>query len=70
MDSERLQRRWSELAEEAFTGMTEWRQQHPKATFREIEVVVDERLASVRTRMLADTAMQSAATESVQIRRV
>jgi len=63
MDGERIQRRWSELAEEAFTGMAEWRVQHPKATFREIEAAVDERLAAVRVRMLQDAALASAATE-------
>ncbi|MDQ3929192.1 MAG: hypothetical protein M3328_08600 [Chloroflexota bacterium] len=63
MDRERLQRKWAELAEEAFTGMAEWRVQHPKATFREIEAAVDERLAAVRARMLEDAALASAATE-------
>ncbi len=63
MDREKMGRRWSELAEEAFTGMAEWREQHPKATFREIETAVDERLAAVRARMLEDAALASAATE-------
>lgn len=63
MDSEKLRRGWSELAEEAFTGMAEWRARHPEATFREIEEAVDERLAAVRVRMLQDAALASAATE-------
>ena len=63
MEREKMQRKWSELAEEAFTGMAEWRVQHPKATFREIEAAVDERLAAVRARMLQDAALASAATE-------
>lgn len=63
MDRERMERRWAQLAEEAFTGMAEWRSQHPKATFREIEAAVDERLAAVRARMLQDAALSSAATE-------
>jgi len=54
---------WRALAEEAFTGMTEWRLQHPTATFREIETAVDERLARVRARMLQDAALASAATD-------
>lgn len=58
-----MERRWAQLAEEAFTGMAEWRVQHPKAPFREIEAAVDERLAVVRARMLQDAALQSAATE-------
>ncbi len=41
------------------TGMKEWRQQHPKATFREIEEAVDERLARVRAGMLEDLAKMS-----------
>lgn len=58
-----LDAHWRELAEEAFTGMKEWRLQHPKATFREIETAVDERLARVRARMLQDAALASAATD-------
>jgi hypothetical protein len=52
---------WDELAAEVFTGVREWRVQHPRATFKEIETALDERLARVRARMLADMAMQSAA---------
>ncbi len=63
MDRERMARRWAEVAEEAFTGMAEWRAHHPQATLREIEAAVDERLAAVRARMLQDTALVSAATE-------
>ena len=62
MDSEAMRQRWAQLAEEAFSGVAEWRQQHPTATFREIEAAVDERLAAVRARMLADAALASAAT--------
>lgn len=63
MDRGRMERRWAALAEEAFTGVAEWRAQHPTATFREIEAAVDERLAAVRARMLQDAALASAATE-------
>lgn len=63
VDKARMQRAWSELADEAFIGMAEWRVQHPKATFREIEAAVDERLAGVRSRMLQDAALASAAAE-------
>ncbi len=52
---------WYRLAEEVFTGLKEWRIQHPKATFNEIEQVLDERLSQVRTRMLQDMALASAA---------
>jgi predicted RNA-binding Zn-ribbon protein involved in translation (DUF1610 family) len=55
--------RWDELAEEVFTGFREWRVQHPRATFKELETALDERLARVRARILADAAMQSAASD-------
>jgi len=48
--------KWNELAEEVVTGMKEWRLQHPKATLREIERALDERLAKMRARMLQDAA--------------
>ncbi len=63
MDGEGMRSKWAQLAEEVFTGMAEWRVQHPKATFREIEAAVDERLAAVRARMLEDAALSSTATE-------
>ncbi len=52
---------WDEVAAEVCTGFREWRLQHPRATFKEIETALDERLARVRARMLADAAVQSAA---------
>jgi predicted RNA-binding Zn-ribbon protein involved in translation (DUF1610 family) len=61
---EDLDARWHELTEEVITGMKEWRLQHPKATFREIEAAVDERLGRVRARMLEDAALLSRATEA------
>jgi hypothetical protein len=41
--------------------MREWRNQHPKATLREIETELDTRLARMRARMLEDLALQSTA---------
>ena len=55
--------RWRELAEEAIVGMKEWRLGQPKATFKEIETALDERLAGVRARMLQDAALASDATD-------
>jgi len=55
--------KWNELAEEVVTGMKEWRLQHPKATLREIERALDERLAKMRARMLQDAALASAAAD-------
>src|SRR5512142_603924 len=63
MRIEDLDARWHALTEEVITGMKEWRLQHPKATFREIEAAVDERLSRVRARMLEDATLLSQATE-------
>lgn len=50
---------WRQLSEEAITGIKEWRLQHPRSTFKEIEAAIDERLAKVRARMLQDAALAS-----------
>ena len=55
--------RWAMDAESVWTGMADWRAAHPKATFSEIEAVLDERLNQVRARVLADLALASAAAE-------
>jgi hypothetical protein len=52
---------WHKLSEEVMSGMKEWRLQHPKATFSEIEDALDERLSKMRARMLEDLALASAA---------
>jgi len=52
---------WRQLSEEVITGMKEWRVQHPRATFQEIEAALDERLARLRARMLQDAALLSQA---------
>ncbi len=61
--NQELEARWQQLADEVMTGMKEWRLQHPKATFKEIETALDERLAKVRARMLQDIALASAAAD-------
>ncbi len=58
--------KWDELAEEVISGMKEWRIQHPRATFGEIEQALDERLAKMRARMLQDAALASAAADIVR----
>ncbi len=50
---------WGALSEEVISGMREWRGQHPKATFVEIEGALDERLSRLRAKMLQDTALAS-----------
>jgi uncharacterized protein with PIN domain len=62
MDSD-FDAKWQELAEEVMSGMKEWRLQHPRATLREIEGAVDERLAKMRARMVQDAALASAAAD-------
>lgn len=62
MDSD-FDAKWHELAEEVVSGMKEWRLQHPKASLREIEQALDERLGRMRARMLQDAAMASAAAD-------
>jgi len=53
--------RWEKLSEEVLSGMKEWRLQHPRATLREMEAALDERLARMRARMLEDMALASQA---------
>ena len=63
MKRDEMLRSWNGMSEEIISGMAEWRQQHPKATFREIEEEVDKRLSVLRARMLSDAAMRSAQAE-------
>jgi YgiT-type zinc finger domain-containing protein len=55
------ERAWRQLADEAFAHLTQWRREHPTATFAEIEAATDTHLAAVRARMLRDVALASAA---------
>ena len=59
MDAEKMQENWRKMGEEIMTGVAEWRMQHPRATYREIEAEIDRRLAGFRAKMIADVAMQS-----------
>src|SRR5512136_1533977 len=54
---------WDALAAEVMSGMKEWRLQHPKASLREIEQALDERLGKMRARMLQDAALASTAAD-------
>jgi ribosomal protein S27AE len=63
MESEGKGKSWRGISEEIIVGMTEWRQQNPKATFRAIEEELDLRLAELRVRMLTDLAIASASAE-------
>ena len=67
MQSDGLEARWQELSRDVMTGMAEWRAQHAKATFREIETALDERLSRMRARMLQDAALASQAADIREI---
>lgn len=54
---------WRALSDEVLSGMKEWRLAHPRATLREIEAALDERLIRLRARLLADAALASTAAE-------
>jgi RNase P subunit RPR2 len=60
---------WQGMSEEMMMliGMKDWRQQHPKATFREIEEAVDERLTKLRAQMLEDVVRMSPETDWSQV---
>ena len=60
---EEFERLWHQEAEAVMSGMKEWRLQHPKATFREIEAAVDEKLSGMRARLLEDLALASRAAD-------
>jgi hypothetical protein len=63
MGSEPQENNWEALSHEILSGIREWRQQHPKATLREIELALDERLAPLRASMLQDVAVHSLAAD-------
>jgi hypothetical protein len=56
---EAMDHAWQELSEEVLTGIKEWRLAHPKATFREIEQAVHERMSRLEARLLQDAALAS-----------
>lgn len=53
---------WDALAAEVLVGIKDWRTQHPRATFTEIEEQLDRELSRLRSRLLEDVALASAAT--------
>ena len=59
MKKEKLKEKWQGMSENTIAGMSEWREKHPRATLREIEVEIDKRLSEMRARMIADAAMSS-----------
>jgi hypothetical protein len=63
MKPQEVDQGWNALAVEVMVGMKDWRVAHPRATLREIEAALDERLARMRARLLEDLAMASAAAD-------
>jgi NADH pyrophosphatase NudC (nudix superfamily) len=55
--------RWQKLTEEILSGMAEWRQQHPKATLREIEREVMRRTGELQAKLMEEIAQASAAAD-------
>jgi len=54
-----VEERWRGLLEEVVGGLREWRAEHPRATFREIEAALDARLDRARATMLEEAAEAS-----------
>lgn len=54
-----LEARWQPLSQEVMHALKEWRRQHPKATFQEIQTALDVQLASLRAQFLQDLALTS-----------
>lgn len=59
MKTEEMQAGWKGMSEGILEGIAKWREQHPKATMREIEEEIDRQLSELRTKMISDTASQS-----------
>ena len=60
---EAMEKRWRELSEEVLNGMKEWRLAHPKATFREIEDAVHERMSRLEAQLVQETTLASELTD-------
>jgi hypothetical protein len=61
METDRVFALLQQESEEILTGIRDWRAAHPKATFAEIQAVVDERLDRLRARLLREVALASQA---------
>ncbi|MBI4497147.1 MAG: hypothetical protein HY689_04510 [Chloroflexi bacterium] len=59
MQTDDLEGKWRALTTELTRSMKQWRMAHPRATLREIETALDERLTTVRAQMLQDSASTS-----------
>ena len=59
--------KWGESFQQASERISEWRGQHPRASFTEIETMVDAELAKVRVAMIEDLALESALRDIKQL---
>lgn len=55
----RLDGRWQELFEAAMSEVAEWRREHSRASFVEIEEKLDKKLAEMRVRLPQDLVESS-----------
>lgn len=53
--------KWEKLTNEILSGMAEWREQHPKATFGEIERETMRRMAELQAQIMGELAQASQA---------
>ena len=60
MKKEKLQEKWHGISADMVTGISEWREKHPRARLREIEEEIDKQLSEMRARMITDIAQDSA----------
>lgn len=50
---------WQQLSEQILTDIKEWGRSHPKATLREIEDEVHQRMSRLEAQVIQDAAQQS-----------
>ena len=55
--------KWQKLTNDILSGVAEWRQQHPKATFGEIERETMRRMAEMQARIMEELAQASQAAD-------
>ena len=59
----KIDKRWQELFEVAMSEVSEWRGQHKRASFTEIEEALDKQLSEVRAQLLQDLVESSASAD-------
>jgi uncharacterized protein with PIN domain len=55
--------KWREQSEHILSDIKEWRREHPKATLREIEEEVHQRMSRLEAQVVQDAAQESASRE-------